>query len=121
MIRTCLLALALLLPAAAHAQDEDLLAPLAPKPEQGKKRHHRKTHPKAEPAPAPGSEPEPGDQPAQNAAPNDDLSVLAPLQLPTALTVRVGEGLTRAEVFVDGMSWGPAPVGPKELNPGPHR
>ena len=115
MIRTCLLALALLLPAAAHAQDDDLLAPLAPKPTQAKKHHHRKSHRKSQPAPAPTPAPQ------QNPAPADDLSVLAPLQLPTALGVRVGEGLSRAEVFVDGMSWGFAPIAPKEISPGPHR
>jgi hypothetical protein len=117
MIRTCLLAFALLLPAAVHAQDMDLLAPLAPKTKTKSKKHHRTRkhhHPKQETQPA-------APAPEQPPAESDDLSVLAPLQLPTALGVKVGDGVTGAEVFVDGKSWGLAPIAPKEVAPGSHR
>jgi hypothetical protein len=115
MIRTFLLALALLLPAAAHAQDMNLLAPLAPKTKPKKHRRTRKHHrPKHETEPA---APAPDEQPAET----DDLSVLAPLQLPTAIGVKVAGGVSGAEVFVDGTSWGPAPIAPKVVPPGRHQ
>jgi len=94
MIRSIALVLSLALPFAAYAQDDaSLLAPLAPHPTKSH-RHRHKSH--------------------------NDLDQLAPLNLPTTLTVDV-PGVDGAKVTVDGKAWGSAPIQRRALRAGAHR
>ena len=139
-MRARLLCLALLLPAVAFAQDDDLLAPLPAKPKVHRKRTHshrhvkRKAHEAAIAAPAPVAKPAPAPTPPTPAATapgstpapapkggDEDLLELAPLELPTTLSVHVAGGVKDAEVLVDGADWGHAPVNAHSLPPGEHR
>jgi hypothetical protein len=113
----------LLVSLCAQAQDEDLLAPLPVKTKRTHKRKHRpvaKKAPAHEVAPAPAPTPA-APAPAAKAEADDELDQLAPLDLPTTLTVHVGGGVKGAEVEVDGERWGQAPVNAHPLEPGEHR
>lgn len=94
MIRALAVALCVLVPLAAQAQDDaSLLAPLTPSKPKAK------AHPK-----------------------HDDLDVIAPLGKPAAghatrLSVRAPKA---AQVEVDGKSWGVAPVAEHAISPGTH-
>lgn len=94
MIRSLALVLSLVLPFTALAQDDaSLLAPLSPHPTKP----HRHRHPK-----------------------HNDLDQLAPLNLPTTLTVEV-PGVEGAQVTVDGKAWGLAPIKARTVRAGAHR
>jgi hypothetical protein len=95
MIRSLVLALCLALPLSAFAQDDaSLLAPLAPHPTKSHRKKPKHRH--------------------------NDLDQLAPLNLPTTLTVNV-PGVEDAQVVVDGKDWGTAPVNGRKVRPGAHR
>lgn len=95
MIRSLVLALCLALPLSALAQDDaSLLVPLAPHPTKAHRKKPKHRH--------------------------NDLDQLAPLNLPTTLTVKV-PGVEDAQVTVDGKDWGKAPVEARKVRPGAHR
>jgi hypothetical protein len=129
-----LVCLLMLLPALAFAQDEDLLAPLPAKKAQ---KHHKKSKSKTVPpaatapaapvqppaspaAPAPTPAPAPGPA-AKSSGTEDELQELAPLELPTTMSIHVAGGVKDAQVSVDGENWGKAPISSHPLKPGEHR
>jgi hypothetical protein len=99
----CALALCLV-PGGAFAQDDDLLAPLAPSPA---KKKPKKAKPKAKPSRA-------------KAAPAPDL--VAPLVVPTKteLWVKLGPGLKGGTLFIDGEERGALPLPPQQVSAGTH-
>jgi len=96
----------------SFAQDDDDLAPLAPK----------KPKP-AKPKPAvakPAPKPKPTAKPV--AKPLEDDDDLAPLAVARAdVTVKLSQGLTNAVLSIDGKDVGPLPQGPQSLTAGEHQ
>lgn len=95
MIRSLALAVCLLSPLLAQAQDDaSLLAPLTPHHGKSHKKHHRH---------------------------RSDLDELAPLNLPTTLSVEIPGNVEGAQVSVDGKPWGQAPIARHAVTPGAHQ
>ncbi len=91
----------------SFAQDDDDLAPLAPK----------KPKPAAKPKPAP--KPKPAVKPAVKALVEDDD--LAPLASSKGdLNIKLPQGLSNAIVSIDNKDVGPFPIGPQTLPVGEH-
>lgn len=102
-----LLLSALAISFAAHGQDDDDLAPIAPKKPKAPPAAKARPRPKA-PPPAPKAKPDEDDDLAPIAATKADL------------TIKFGQGLSNAIVSIDGKDVGPLPVPPQSLAAGEH-
>lgn len=91
---------------AAFAQDDDDLAPLAPK--------KKPPAPKARPRPQP-PKPKPVAQPVGD---DDDLAPIAASK--SDLTIKSSQGLSNAMLSIDGKELGVLPLGPQTLPAGEH-